>query len=266
MNFQKINDFRSSLCYRPWGIQVGVSVSYPTRAVAQLLGESRAYAINNIPALVWIMAWHQPGDKSSSEPMMVRLPTHLCVTPPQCIKMECLTTTWSTASDDQDGVMTPSLFNFCQFSLHISVNETLVVKTKSFQSHTRLSVWWRQGSNKPNYRGSTWRGWDNGMNTDNPHTAISGQHQQHCTLNQQYLIAMGHLPDMWNCGLRMRRECWERFPHHWLQRKPLVGDPGMHHGTCDARAVTHQNRWPMVAGKTFPAFTSHAQPATLCIW
>ena len=43
MNFQKINDFRSSLRYRPWGILVGVSVSYPIRAVAQLLGESRAY-------------------------------------------------------------------------------------------------------------------------------------------------------------------------------------------------------------------------------
>ena len=28
----------------------------------------------------------------------------------------------------------------------------------------------------------------------------------------------------------MRRECRERFPR--LQRKPLVGDPGMHHGTC----------------------------------
>ena len=25
------------------------------------------------------------------------------------------------------------------------------------------------------------------------------------------------------------------FPRHWLQRKPLVNDPGMHHGTC----VTH---------------------------
>ena len=43
MNFQKVNDFRSSPRYRPWGILVGVSVSYPTRAVAQLLGESRAY-------------------------------------------------------------------------------------------------------------------------------------------------------------------------------------------------------------------------------
>ena len=46
---------------------------------------------------------------------------------------------------------------------------------------------------------------------------------------------MGLLPDTWNCGLRMRRECRERFPRHWLQRKPLVSDSGMHHGTC----VTH---------------------------
>ena len=32
--------------------------------------------INNIPALVWIMAWRRPGDKPLSGPMMVRLPTH----------------------------------------------------------------------------------------------------------------------------------------------------------------------------------------------
>ena len=36
--------------------------------------------INNIPALVQIMAWHRPGDKPLSESMMVRLPTHICVT------------------------------------------------------------------------------------------------------------------------------------------------------------------------------------------
>ena len=30
----------------------------------------------------------------------------------------------------------------------------------------------------------------------------------------------------------MHRECRERFPCHRLQRKPLVSDPGMHHGTC----------------------------------
>ena len=31
-------------------------------------------SINNIPALVQIMAWRRPGDKPLSEPMMVNLP------------------------------------------------------------------------------------------------------------------------------------------------------------------------------------------------
>ena len=39
--------------------------------------------INNIPALVQIMAWRRPGDKPLYGPMMVRLPTHICVTRPQ---------------------------------------------------------------------------------------------------------------------------------------------------------------------------------------
>ena len=49
------------------------------------------------------------------------------------------------------------------------------------------------------------------------------------------------------------------FPHHRLQRKPLVNDPGMHHGTC----VTP---WCMSGsltcggGKTFPEFPAHAHP------
>ena len=36
--------------------------------------------INNIPALVQIMAWRHPGDKPSSGSMMVRLLTHICIT------------------------------------------------------------------------------------------------------------------------------------------------------------------------------------------
>ena len=39
--------------------------------------------INNIPASVQIMAWRRPGDKPLSEPMMVSLLTHICVTRPQ---------------------------------------------------------------------------------------------------------------------------------------------------------------------------------------
>ena len=42
--------------------------------------------INNIPALVQIMAWRRPGDKALSEPMMVSLLTHTCVTRPQWVK------------------------------------------------------------------------------------------------------------------------------------------------------------------------------------
>ena len=46
---------------------------------------------------------------------------------------------------------------------------------------------------------------------------------------------MGLLPDTYNCGLRMRRECRGSFPRHLLHKKPLVSDPDMHHGTC----ITH---------------------------
>ena len=39
--------------------------------------------INNIAALVQIMAWRRPGDKPLSDPMMVSLLTHIYVTRPQ---------------------------------------------------------------------------------------------------------------------------------------------------------------------------------------
>ena len=43
--------------------------------------------INNIPALVQIMAWRRPGAKPLSEPMMVSLLTHTWVTRPQWVKL-----------------------------------------------------------------------------------------------------------------------------------------------------------------------------------
>ena len=42
-------------------------------------------SINNILALVQIMASRRPGDKPLSEPMMVCLPMHTCVTRPQWV-------------------------------------------------------------------------------------------------------------------------------------------------------------------------------------
>ena len=41
--------------------------------------------INNIPSLVQIMAWRRPGDRPLSEPMMVSLLMHICVTRPQWV-------------------------------------------------------------------------------------------------------------------------------------------------------------------------------------
>ena len=46
--------------------------------------------INNIPALVQIMAWRRSGYKPLSEPMMVSLPTHTCVTRPQWVKVHMM--------------------------------------------------------------------------------------------------------------------------------------------------------------------------------
>ena len=59
--------------------------------------------INNIPAMVQIMAWRRPGDKPLSEPMMVSLLTHICVTRPQWVKTSpvsrnvtsCCMSTWT---------------------------------------------------------------------------------------------------------------------------------------------------------------------------
>ena len=42
--------------------------------------------INNIPALILIMAWRRPGDKPVSEPMLVKSLTHIWVNRPQWVK------------------------------------------------------------------------------------------------------------------------------------------------------------------------------------
>ena len=62
--------------------------------------------INNIPALVQIMAWRRPGDKSSSEPMMVSLLTYICVTRPH----------WTNAMDMASaGSLTPP-WDACKYN------------------------------------------------------------------------------------------------------------------------------------------------------
>ena len=52
--------------------------------------------INNIPALVQIMAWRRPGDKPLSQSIMVSSLMHICVSQPQWAKIQFLNTLlWS---------------------------------------------------------------------------------------------------------------------------------------------------------------------------
>ena len=67
--------------------------------------------INNIPALVQIMAWRWPGEKPLSEPMLVFVPTHICVTRPQ----------WVNARD-----ATPLLTHWSYVSFALSHRDNLV--------------------------------------------------------------------------------------------------------------------------------------------
>ena len=43
--------------------------------------------INNIPALIQIMAWRRSGDKPLSEPNIASLPMHICVARPQRVNL-----------------------------------------------------------------------------------------------------------------------------------------------------------------------------------
>ena len=44
--------------------------------------------INNILELVQIMTWSHPGDKPLSEPMMVDLLMHICITRPEWVNFQ----------------------------------------------------------------------------------------------------------------------------------------------------------------------------------
>ena len=49
--------------------------------------------INNIPAIIQIMAWRRPGNKPLSELMVVSLLTHICVAQPQWVNKNHITAT-----------------------------------------------------------------------------------------------------------------------------------------------------------------------------
>ena len=85
-------------------------------------------SINNIPALVQIMAWHRPGDKPFSEPMMVNLPTHICVTRPQWV-------------NDKDGLTHQLNSQLCKFrSTYVSYRNCMYITCNNYINRRNINV------------------------------------------------------------------------------------------------------------------------------
>ena len=80
---------------------VWISLKIPLKFVSKV-------PINNIPALVQIMVWRRPGDKLLSEPMLVFVPTHICVTRPQWVN-ESMVVRWYSPLKQVVCVHLPSL-------------------------------------------------------------------------------------------------------------------------------------------------------------
>ena len=111
--------------------------------------------INNIPALVQIMAWRRPGDKALSESMMVSLLTQICITRPQWVNFVHTEFIWgniknlfaiSIISDFWDGADSWNLSSWktrtCLFcKVNIMAPDDLVM-----QGSNSLNVWKRKFS------------------------------------------------------------------------------------------------------------------------
>ena len=75
------------------------------------------------------------------------------------------------------------------------------------------------------------------------------------------VMIMKLLPKTYNCGLRMRRECRERFPRHRRSAIPACITARV---ACRDRnlEIFPCSRW----GETFPPLPAHDQPAILRIY
>ena len=83
--------------------------------------------INNIPALVQIMAWCRPGDKPLSEPMMVSLLTHICITRPQWVNILAVTRNpwyWTSTASFDHTVLSDGIYNSQSVENYGTVNSS----------------------------------------------------------------------------------------------------------------------------------------------
>ena len=74
--------------------------------------------IDNIPAVILIMAWARPGDKPLSEPMLYNLLTPICVTLPQWVMQKPLIIFLISVKDRNYNVLAMlEIWPFCTKSL-----------------------------------------------------------------------------------------------------------------------------------------------------
>ena len=96
--------------------------------------------INTIPALVQIMAWRRSGDKPLYGPMMISLPTHICVTRPQWVNYW-----YETHSEISSGVSTatdPLLELLVKVQEHDILRVQVVLVRGYLECSNRLNCWY----------------------------------------------------------------------------------------------------------------------------
>ena len=95
--------------------------------------------INNDPALVEIVAWRCPGNKPLSKPMMVSLPTHICVFRHQWVKAPKLIGIWLTTAVHKNIFLYFSYDDVCQ-SICLSICRQICI-------HSIIAQYWLQSFN-----------------------------------------------------------------------------------------------------------------------
>ena len=86
-------------------------------------------SINNIPALVQLMAWCQLGDKALFEPMMIRLTMHICITWPQWVIYRCI---------DFNKHFSPVFMSL--ISMNCSDNQTISMRILNSIKHNNYAI------------------------------------------------------------------------------------------------------------------------------
>ena len=98
--------------------------------------------INNIPAMVQIMAWRRSGDKPLSEPMMVSLPMHICITGPQWVNVLILRFTSILLGPAATLSSCPHILNKGCYTLNIHLDERLQAELIRGTSSSFLYKWY----------------------------------------------------------------------------------------------------------------------------